>query len=220
MVKNLQTRQSQGNTMESSAHRRILWPTLGGMALGFFVIQPLIVLVYNLAPKTRLAFHDLSFWKRLLEMSLDPTSIFMGLAFSLLAGGTGFWFGSWLYQRDRLMAEQMESARRLAALDTLQALMVTLAHYIRNANLVIGGFSDQLRRHAADPKEKEHLELVHQASREIDAVIDSLQSLTQISATQYIVGGTARMIDLKKELDQRLAASSHPGRRQEEPDTA
>jgi signal transduction histidine kinase len=187
MVKNLQTRQSQGNTMESSAHRRILWPTLGGMALGFFVIQPLIVLVYNLAPKTRLAFHDLSCWKRLLDMSL---------------------------------AEQMESARRLAALDTLQALMVTLAHYIRNANLVIGGFSDQLRRHAADPKEKEHLELVHQASREIDAVIDSLQSLTQISATQYIVGGTARMIDLKKELDQRLAASSHPGRRQEEPDTA
>ncbi len=191
-----------------SYYRRILWPTLAGMVVGFFIIQPLNVLVYNLAPKTRLAFHDVAFWKRLLEMSLSPTSIFMGLAFAVFGGITGFFFGSWLYHRDCLTAEKMNSAWRLAALETLKELMVTLAHHIRNANMVIGGFSDHLARHLSDPQHQEHLRLIHQSSQQIDAVIDSLQSLTEISTTQYIAGDAAIMIDLKKELDERLAATS------------
>lgn len=190
-----------------SHFRRILWPTLVGMALGFFVIQPLIVLVYNLAPQTRLEFRNIDFWMRLLDMSTDSTSIFMGLAFSVLAGITGLCFGSWLYQRDRLVAEQVESARRLAALETLKALMVTLAHYIRNANMVIGGFSDHLIRHVLDQNHKDRLQLIHKASQEIEAVVDSLQNLVQISATEYIASGTAQMIDLQKELEERLAAT-------------
>jgi len=191
-----------------SYYRRIILPILVGMAVGFFVIQPLIVLVYNLAPKTRLAFHEISFWKRLLEMTLNSTSLFMGLMFGVFGGLTGHFLGSWLYQRDRLAAEEMESARRLAALETLKALMVTLAHYIRNANMVIGGFSDQLLRHLPEPQDQEHLHLIRQSSQQIDAVIDSLQNLTEISTTQYITGGASTMIDLKKELDERLAAAT------------
>ena len=190
-----------------SYFHRILWPTLAGMALGFFVIQPLNVLVYNLAPQVRLAFHDINFWKRWLEMTTNSTSIFMGLAFSLLAGITGFWFGSWLYQRDRLAAERMESARRLSALETSKALMVTLAHYIRNANMVIGGFSDHLQRHVSEQRHKDRLQLIHAASREIGAVVDSLQDLVQIRTTEYIASGTAKMIDLQKEIEKRLAAT-------------
>jgi signal transduction histidine kinase len=190
-----------------SGYRRHIWLILAGAAMGFFVIQPLNVLVYNLAPKTRLAFHELSFWQRLLEMTLNSTSLFMGLAYGILGGLTGHFVGAWLNQRDRLAAEQTESARRLAALQTLKELMVTLAHYIRNANMVIGGFSDHLLRHSPDRKHEEHLRLIHQASREIEAVIDSLQNLTEISATQYIAGGSSRMIDLKKALDERLAAT-------------
>lgn len=187
-----------------SNYRCIVWPTLVGMALGFFVIQPLIILVYNLAPETQLEFKDIAFWKRWLEMATSPTSIFMGLAFSLFAGVTGLWFGLWLQQRDRFIAEQMESARRLAALETLQELMVTLAHYIRNANLIIGGFSEYLLRHISEQKHQDRLQRIHQASKDIEAVVDSLQNLTQISATKYITGGTAQMIDLKKELEERL----------------
>jgi signal transduction histidine kinase len=190
-----------------SYYRRIIWPILAGMAVGFFVIQPLNVLVYNLAPKIRLALHEISFWKRLLEMMLDSTSLFMGLMFAVFGGLTGHFLGSWLYQRDRLAAEEMESARRLAALETLKELMVTLAHYIRNANMVIGGFSDHLLRHLPAPQYQEHLHLIRQSSRQIDAVIDSLQNLTEISITQYIAGGACNMIDLKKELDERLATA-------------
>lgn len=190
-----------------SGYPRHIWLILAGAAVGCFVIQPLNVLVYNLAPETRLAFHEISFWKRLLGMTLNSTSLFMGLAYALLGGLTGHFFDAWLSQRDRLTAEQTESARRLAALETLKELMVTLAHYIRNANMVIGGFSDHLLRHSADPKHEEHLRFIHQASQEIEAVIDSLQNLTEVSDTQYIADGSTRMIDLKKELDERLAAA-------------
>jgi signal transduction histidine kinase len=187
--------------------RRIIRPILVGIFLGFFVIQPLNILVYNLAPQIRLEFHKISFWKRLLVMSMDSTSLFMGLFYAVFGGITGLCFGLWLYQRDRLQAEQIESARRLAALETLKDLMVTLAHYVRNANMVIGGFSGNLVHHLTDAQQKEHAQLIHQASKKIDSVIDSLENLTEISITHYTTSGTARMIDLKKELDGKVAAA-------------
>ena len=191
--------------------RRLIGPILVGMFIGFFVIQPLNILVYNLAPQIRSEFHNISFWKRLLDMSTDSVSLFMGLFYALVGGITGLCFGLWLYQKDRLQAEQIESARRLTALDTLQELMVTLAHYIRNANMVIGGFSNKLANHLADPQEKQQAEFVRQASQKIDLVINSLENLTEISVTQYITSGTARMIDLKQELDQKLGAADQAG---------
>ena len=191
--------------------RRLIGPILVGMLLGFFVIQPLNVLVYNLAPQIRVEFHNISFWKRLLDMSTDSVSLFMGLFYALTGGITGLCFGLWIYQKDRLQAEQIESARRLTALDTLQELMVTLAHYIRNANMVIGGFSNKLANHLADSQEKQQAEFVRQASQKIDLVINSLENLTEISVTQYITSGTARMIDLKQELNQKLGAADQAG---------
>ena len=200
------TEESPAGKKPPSYGRRLVGPILVGMLLGFFVIQPLNVLVYNLAPQIRLEFHNISFWKRLLEMSTDSISLFMGLAYAVLGGITGLVFGMWLYQRDCLQAEQIESARRLTALKTLQELMVTLAHHIRNANMIIGGFSNILAQHLAEGRQKEQAQLIRQESKNIDAIIDSLESLTEISVTQYTTSGTAQMIDLKQELEENLAA--------------
>jgi signal transduction histidine kinase len=201
------TEKSPGRNKPPSYVRRLAGPILVGMLVGFFVIQPLNVLVYNLAPKIQLEFQTISFWKRLLDMSTDSVSIFMGLFFAFFGGVTGLCFGMWLYQKDRVQAERIESARRLAALETLKDLMVTLAHYIRNANMVIGGFSGNLVHHLAEDQQKEQAQLIHQASKKIDSVIDSLENLTEISVTQYTTSGTAQMIDLKKELDGKVAAA-------------
>jgi signal transduction histidine kinase len=201
------TEKSPGRNKPPSYVRRLAGPILVGMLVGFFVIQPLNVLVYNLAPKIQLEFQTISFWKRLLDMSTDSVSIFMGLFFAFFGGVTGLCFGMWLYQKDRVQAERIESARRLAALETLKDLMVTLAHYIRNANMVIGGFSGNLVHHLAEDQQKEQAQLIHQASKKIDTVIDSLENLTEISVTQYTTSGTAQMIDLQKELDGKVAAA-------------
>jgi len=191
--------------------RRTLWLVLAGMGLGFFIIQPFVVLVYNLAPETRQAFAKIVFWERLVEMSLGPTSIFMGLGFAVLGGVSGFFLGSWLFHKEKLVAAQVESAKRLAAMETMKELMVTLAHYIRNANMVIGGFSLRLAKNSGDAHQKEQLQLIQQKSQEIEAVIASLQTLTEISVTQYITSGTAQMIDLKEDLEKRLAAAKPAG---------
>ena len=191
-----------------SSYHRTAWLIMAGMGLGFFVIQPFAVLVYNLAPETRLTFAEIAFWKRLVEMSLGPTSIFMGLGFAVLGGVNGYFVASWITRQERLIDAEMESAKRLAAMETMRELMVTLAHYIRNANMVIGGFSLRLARNVADPHHKEQLQLVQQASRDIEAVIATLQNMTEISVTQYVNSGAAQMIDLQKDLENRLATTT------------
>jgi len=46
--------------------------------------------------------------------------------------------------------------------------------------------------------------MIQQASRKIDAVIASLESLTDIRRAQYVGAWETKMIDLKKELESRL----------------
>jgi PAS domain S-box-containing protein len=100
---------------------------------------------------------------------------------------------------------------KLTVLKTLQDTMVTLAHYIRNANTVIGGFAARLLKHTSDDDTKQHLQLVHQASKEIDAVINSLQHLTEVTTARYTKDSRATMIDLKKELEARLGPPRKQG---------
>ncbi len=139
----------------------------------------------------------------------------MGLAFILLGGIAGTSLGAWHLQKERLAAAKLESQQRLAALNTLRELMVTLAHYIRNANVVIGGFSVKLLKQVTEPELKNRLQLIHQASRQIEAVIAALQNLTEISTVPYTRDGHARMIDLKKELEVHLATLGLPEGRHE-----
>ena len=186
----------------------MVWFTLGGMILGYFLVHPFAMLVYVLDPQHPHASLDLALWGRQVRMSFSPEMLAMGLAFILMGGLTGFILGAWRRQRELWMAAELESQRRQAALETLKDLMVTLAHYIRNANLVIGGFSARLQKGLPDPQWRQPLEMIHQASHEIDAVIKSLEDLAEVNAVPYVNGSQARMIDLKKELEARLATKA------------
>lgn len=131
-------------------------------------------------------------------------------AFAFMGGLGGFFFGIWYYQKEKLAAKNLESQRHQVALQTLQELMVTLAHYIRNANQVIGGFSSRMMKHLHDPEVQQQLKMIRQASQEIEAVIASLESLSGVDHTKYIGAWKTRMIDLKQELEARLAAFESP----------
>jgi len=129
----------------------------------------------------------------------------MGGAFAFMGGLAGFFFGIWYYQKEKLTAERLKSQRRQVALETIKELMVTLAHHIRNANVVIGGFSSRMIKNLPDPEMQRQMKLIRQASREIEAVIASLESLSKIDRARYIGEWETRMIDLKQELEARLA---------------
>ena len=179
--------------------------TLAGMVIGYFVVHPLAMWAYTLGPQHGRLRRDLAFWGREFLLAYSPGMIHMGVAFALMGAVAGFSLGAWHLQKERLAAEELESQRRLIALETLRELMVTLAHYIRNANVVIGGFSANLLKHTQDPEFQGRLQIIQQASREIEAVITSLQNLTEISTVKYTTEGQARMINLKKDLEALLA---------------
>jgi len=184
---------------------RVVWFTLGGIAVGILLIHPVAMLAYTMKHYQAPGPINLTSWLHIMRLAFGPGVVHMGLLFALLGGASGFILGSWFVQKKRLLAETIESQRNLAALETLRELMVTLAHYIRNANMVVGGFSGRVLKQCPDPELQEEVHLIHEASQEIDAVINSLQNLTEISTVEYTESSHELIIDLKKNLEARLA---------------
>jgi hypothetical protein len=192
--------------MEKAASKlKMVWFILAGMAVGILLVHPVARLVYtmgHLYPATPLSvplvLHELG-------QAFGPDLVPLGLAFAALGGGVGWLLGAWYMQKAQLAAEQMECLRSLTALETLKELMVTLAHYIRNANMVVGGFSGHLLKCIPDQQCQEQLHLIQKAAQEIDAVIAALQNLTEVSTVEYTASSHELMIDLKKDIEARLA---------------
>ena len=187
---------------------KMIWFTLAGMLAGYLLVHPFAMLAYILGPQHPHVPWDFSLWGYQVRVSFSADMLAMGLAFAFMGGVAGFLLGAWFLQRERLTQARLESERRLAALATLRELMVTLAHHIRNANVVIGGFSARVGKRIEDPELSRQLQMIHEASQEIEAVIASLESLTEIDRTQYISDWETKMIDLKKELETHMAAKA------------
>jgi signal transduction histidine kinase len=184
--------------------------TLAGIVVGYLLMHPFAMLAYTLGPQSPHTPMDISIWGHQIHLAFGADMLAMGGAFAFMGGLAGFFFGIWYYQKEGLMAQRLESQRRQVALETLQELMVTLAHHIRNANIVIGGFSSRMLKNQHNPEVQRQLHLIQRASREIEAVIASLESLSQIDRARYIGEWETRMIDLKQELEARLAAFESP----------
>jgi signal transduction histidine kinase len=184
---------------------KIVWFTLAGVAVGILLVHPIAMLVYTLEHHPPSAPLSLSFVLDHLGRAFGPYLVRIGLVFAFLGGVAGWVVGSWFLEKKRLEAEKIEHLKSITALETLKELMVTLAHYIRNANMVVGGFSSRLIKCIPEPELQEELHLIQQASQEIDAVIAALQELTEISTVKYTDSSHERMIDLKKDLEARLA---------------
>lgn len=186
-------------------YARLIWFTLGGVVAGYLLMHPFAMLAYVLGPQHMSASLGFKTWAHQMHLAFSPDMLVMGGAFAIMGGVSGFCLGVWSIQKERWLAEKLESQQRLVALKTLRELMVTLAHYIRNSNLVIGGFSSHLLKDISDDDSTHKLQMIQQASREIEAVINALQNLTEISTVEYTTKGRARMIDLEKELEPHLS---------------
>jgi signal transduction histidine kinase len=189
-------------------YRSLIWYTLSGMALGFFLVHPFAMAANTLDPLHPHQAMGFSLWLGQVRLAFSRSNLIMGAAFAFLGGAAGLALGARHLQKERWLAEKLESQRRLAALETLRELMVTLAHHIRNANVVIGGFSRRLQKRVSDPEMVQHLQMIRQASHEIEAVIASLENLSEIDHTPYTNAWDTRMINLKKELEARLATKA------------
>jgi signal transduction histidine kinase len=192
--------------MGSQPHKmKMLWFILAGVGVGLLLIHPVIMLAYAMSHRSPGTPLTILYVLHELRHAFGPGVVHMGVIFAIVGGVAGWMVWSWFRQKKQLEEERVACLRDLTALNTLKELTVTLAHYIRNANMVVGGFSDHLLKAIPDPKLQEQLRLIHQASEEIDAVMASLQNLTEISTVEYTASSHEKMIDLKKDLEARLA---------------
>jgi len=177
---------------------------LFGAILGYLVLHPYTMLVYGFYGHHGAAPEGMDL-RRLLEdvpaaFRLDMAP--MGLPFALLGALVGLLLGFWLEARSR----RFEMEKRLLAVDTLRQLMVTLAHHLLNAVQGIGGFAALALRKEQDEDKRRPLEIIKQESIKIEAVVKALQSLESVTTERYTKSSETLMIDIRKELQERMEA--------------
>jgi len=126
----------------------------------------------------------------------------MGLPFALLGALVGLLLGFFLEARSR----RFEMEKRLLAVETLRQLMVTLAHHLLNAVQGIGGFASLAIRKEKDEDKRRPLEIIKREAIRIEATVKALQSLESVSTERYTKSSETLMIDIRKELQERIEA--------------
>ena len=172
--------------------------------MGYLVLHPYTMVVYGLYGHHGAAGEGMDL-RRLLDevpaaFRLDMVP--MGLPFALLGALAGLLLGFLLEARSR----RFEMEKRLLAVETLRQLMVTLAHHLLNAVQGIGGFASMAIRKEQDEEKRRPLEKIKQESIRIEAVVKALQSLESVNAERYSRSSETLMIDIRKELQERIEA--------------
>lgn len=107
-------------------------------------------------------------------------------------------------ERQRLRVAQLETERKTIAAETLRQLMVTLSHYLLNANAIIGGMARRCERVKSEAERLPALKIIGKQAKRMEAVITALRKMTEIRTADYAGEGHIRMIDLKNEIDEAL----------------
>ena len=184
--------------MDSRHNHRVLY-MLAGLMLGLLILHPYAMLVSRVATPAKsdaaiLLKND--FFNR--EMAL------MAMGFGLLGGVIGVLIVALRERKKRLFIARLEQEKREIALRTIHDLMVTLSHYLLNANMIIGGKVRRCRKLAAERDLLDNLDVIEEQGRKIDAVLSVLRDLVEINTSHYTSDGLVNMIDIAGELQERM----------------
>ncbi|MBI4849767.1 MAG: hypothetical protein HY808_14550 [Nitrospirae bacterium] len=178
-------------------------PFFIGALAGYAVFHPYTMLVYSLTGFAHSGMHlkDVFF-------SFEREMLPMGVAFAVLGGLIGILIAVVIEKQRQLYTVTFENEKKKIALETLQQLMITLSHYLLNANMVIGGMVRRCQRIQTNEDAQHSLEAIAEQAKKIDAVISALKRLTEIKTAKYTAEGHALMIDISKEIEELLAGDS------------
>ncbi len=190
-------------------YRTQLLYTTAGVCLGYLVLHPYSMLVSALLHLDQgRAFHLR--WQDLSADALalpQPMMLPMAGAFAVLGGVIGLLTGTLVARTRRLYATEAMHERRRIALDITRSLVVTLSHYLLNANMIIGGKVRRCQRLTSDQDIRSSLAVIEEQGRKIDAVISALRKATEVKLADYTADGTISMVDITRELEQELAGA-------------
>ncbi len=182
-----------------------VWFILGAGA-GHLLVHPYAMVAYSLMDMYREGRpvihmdHVLSAARSI----FDPVMMPMTIAFSLLCGLAALLAAVVRDKKRKLHEAALDAERKKASIDTLHRLMVTLSHYLLNANTVIGGTVRHCRKYGSTEEIVASLRVIEEQAHKIDAVIAALRRITDIKTTDYTSGGHDLMLDIAKELEEIL----------------
>lgn len=104
----------------------------------------------------------------------------------------------------RLRMAELENENKKVALETLRQLMVTLSHYLLNANAIVGGMVRRCRKAQSLTEIDRPLQVIEAQAKKIEIVIGALKRVTDIKTTSYTSETNTLMIDVAKEIDEAL----------------
>ncbi len=109
-------------------------------------------------------------------------------------------------EKHRLKLVELENERKTIALTTLRQLMVTLSHYLLNANTVIGGMARRSMRASSETARSAALDTIRKQAAKTENIISALKRVSEIRTTEYTKESQILMMDLTKEIEEALAA--------------
>ena len=114
-------------------------------------------------------------------------------------------------EKRRLRMVELENENKRVAVETLHQLMVTLSHYLLNADTIIGGMVRRCER--LDSQEAVHssLQVIEEQARKIEIVITALNRLSRVKTAPYTAESDTLMIDVAKEIDEALRNTRETG---------
>lgn len=108
-------------------------------------------------------------------------------------------------EKHKMRVIELENERKTIALTTLRQLMVTLSHYLLNANTVIGGMVRRSMRAHSDTERMAAFEAIKKQASKTEGIIEALKKVTEIKTTEYTYESQVLMMDLTKEIEKILA---------------
>lgn len=108
-------------------------------------------------------------------------------------------------EKQRMILVELENERKTIALTTLNQIMVTLSHYLLNANTIIGGMARRSVRTSSEAERLASLEIIQEQANKTETVIAALKRVAQIRTADYTPESHILMIDLKNEIEKTLA---------------
>lgn len=181
-------------------NRRTIKSFFGGALAGYLILHPYAMLVNYFTDSG----HGGMDMKEMIILAFQHLTLPMAVPFVLFGGFIGLLINGVLDRQSRLYAAESENQKKKAALETLQRLMITLSHYLLNANAVIGGMAGRCNKCHPGQGIEEYLNIIEAEARKIDAVVGALRRLTEIKTADYTSEGHGLMIDISKELEELL----------------
>ena len=188
---------------DTKRFRSYVLHALIGAIGGFLIFHPYTMVIHAVTGRMHGDFSVKSLLSAAKE-SLSPEMWLMASAFALSCAWIGILTAAMSERKRRLYEAELDSERQRTAIATLQRLMITLSHYLLNANTVIGGMARRAKKHTTDGQADEFLDLIIKEATRIDEVIAALKRITEFRTADYTSEGRDLMIDIADDLEKAL----------------